>query len=355
MRHGGLATNPSGSNCEAFVNCTSSHVLPQRNESSATAQKGTDGHAPLTEVINAKRWAVPGALRGTMVEKFPLEEVLRDVGLVRAEAAYAVNVKYKTVRFIGLDIGRNYGELGDYEVPVSLDADGFRHGRPWLRDWKFGRYSSVWQLSVQGMAVAFPRKEKPSVEPEVDAGFVYIDADTRGEEWEEERHVLYLSELETAADELVRAFDKVASIRAALDRGEVPRLATGSWCKYCGAHPYCPAKWSMVRAAMGELQSLQDMVGAMTVEKCGKAWEWVSEVERFCTKAKETLKERMETEPFPLSNGKLIELRKTKGWAYFDREPTRRLLKAKGATEEEIKGVMKARADAMTPRETVRK
>ncbi len=351
MRHGGLTTNPSASNAEAFAMCTVSHVLSQRSEKAERSDKGTDGHEPLTAIINHRACANE---RGkSMVAKFPLAKVLEGVGLARAEAAYAVNVKTKTVRFVGIDIGRNYGELADYEVPTSLDVEGFKDGKRWIRDWKFGTHSSLWQLYIQAMCAAYPSKEKPSCEPEVDGGFVYIDGDSCGEHYEVEEHTLYLGDLDDAADQMVKAFDRVEEIHTSLAANIIPKLAEGPWCKYCSAFPACPAKWRLAKAMIDELD-VSDQLAAMTAEQVGRVYTKYQECKRLLEQLNETLKLRIENEPAPLANGKLVKLSKTKGWAYPEKAPTLRLLDQLGATKEQVAGVMKVRSDSYSLKEMKR-
>lgn len=351
MRHGGLSQNPSASNAEAFAMCTVSHVLPQRSETAERAQKGTDGHDALTALIN--HHACTNERGKAMIAKFPLTEVMRGVGLARAEAAYAVNVKKRTVRFIGVDIGRNYGPLDDYEVPTSLDVEGFKDGQRWIRDWKFGTHSSLWQLYIQGMCAAYPSASKPSVEPEVNAGFVYIDGDVGGAKWEDEPHILFLADLDERADELVKAFDRVSEIHAMLEKNIVPRLAEGTWCKYCPAMPACPAKWTLAKAMIDEL-SVSNMLTAMTDAQVGKVYVKYQECKRILEKLGDDLKLRVGEGAIPLTSGKVVKLSKTKGWAYFDRAKTQSLLETKGATQNEIAGAMVTRADSYSLKEMKR-
>jgi hypothetical protein len=175
------------------------------------------------------------------------------------------------------------------------------------------------------MAVLFRNKSQVMV----DGGFVYMDIDNDGIPYNP-KYELYSygrMDLEDRADELVYAFNKVKDIAALLKSGGIPQLRQGPWCKYCPAQPTCPAKWSMIRAAMGELRPLESMVEAMTLEKCGEAWAWIKEIERFAKAAEKTLKDRLHAAgSIPLPNGKHLVLEHRNGRESLDKKKTFALL-----------------------------
>jgi hypothetical protein len=347
-RHLALVTNPSASNAEAFLECGVSHILPAHNTNNKYAAKGTENHDKLTAAINKRPFS------GTFhaVAKFPLAKITEGVGMLRAETAYAVNVKTLKSRFIGLDIGRNYGPLEDYEIPVSLDIEGLKEGTPWIRDWKFGRTASKVQAVVQAMARAFD----PSLSGvmEVDAGFIFIDADTMGEVWYPERHVFTLEDLDEWADRFVKAFDRVGKLAEDIKTGTA-RTNEGDWCTYCAALPLCPAKTALVRAMLPEINELGHDIEALTVDQCGQAWSKLQMIYKLAAKVENDLKGRLEAgDSFPLPNGKLLEWTKTSGYKYLDKEKGIALLRELGASEEQLAAVMKERKDSYGAKEKKR-
>lgn len=352
MRHGGLADNPSASSSEAFIRCPASHVLPQRKEYTERAEKGTDGHDYLTARINQRPI---GAERGrSMAGKFPLEKLLAGKKNIRSETAYAVNVKKRIARFIGTDLKRAYGELLDYEVPVTLDVDAEDDdSSPWIADFKFGLWSTEWQIVIQAMAVSYVRPHRAS---RVSGGVVFIDGQTGGEEWSEERRTYWLEELDDRASEMAHAFDRVAEIHAILKAGAVPPLSEGPWCKYCGAYPECPAKWKLAQSMMSELKTMHgEAIKSWTIPECGKAWERLREIETCAESVREKLTLRMAEAPFPTSNGKEVYLLEQRGWKFFQKEKTLALLRRLGASSVEIEDSMVKRADSFRPQERKRK
>lgn len=348
LRHGGLRSDPSASKAEMFVECTASHVLGQAPARSEQADRGTEGHRPLTDTIN-------GTGQTLQEERDRVVRLLREftnvpMSSMRAEAAYVVNVRDRTSRLVGVDIGRAYGKLGPYDFPVSLDVEAVvDEDTVWIRDWKFGTYSNVWQLHVQAMAVLFPEPgPKPPKAPSqfmVDAGFVYFE---EGRKPREETYAIGLMDLDEKAEQLAKAFDRVKYITDTIRNGGTPRLSQGPWCKYCPAQDHCPAKWSMIRAALGEMQGMDSIVEAMTLEKCGQAWHWVKEVEKFRKKAETVLRDRLEREGgFPLPNGKTLVLEQRSGKKTVDMKRTMALLEELGATEEQKSSVINVGADSL--------
>jgi hypothetical protein len=323
---------------ECFYECPASHVLSQAPENTKQAAAGTSGHKPLTDSINGTGPRLPLT-----------DELTAGIDNVIAEAAYVVNVKARTSRFIGCDIGRNYGPLEPYDVPVSLDVQGTKNETTvWVRDWKFGTYSSVWQLVVQAMAVLYC--DKGRLTSVVDAGFTYLD------QGEKPRHELYLfgrMELDEKADELVHAFDRVKAVYAIVRKGLIPHVKQGPWCKYCPSRDVCPAKWAMIRSAINESFELRqsEAIMALTTEQCGEAWVKLRDLEKMVEKAKETLSGRLEEGPFPLPNGKELSLVRRRGWAYPNKDKALALLEELGATEEQIGRIMVMRPDTFAATE----
>lgn len=342
--------HPSASNAEAFVRCTASHVLPQHEHYTEATEKGTDGHALIAAVLNKE----PGA--GAKLAKaypdlgFKLQGLVQGIGFLSAETAYVVDVQKRKSVYLGKNIGRDYAgklgrELAEYEIGTSLDMQGLRDGKWWIRDTKFGTHSSWWQLYIQAMAVLWQDAGAvDSSSADVDAGFIHIldqDGETRVEE---DSSTLYLMDLDDRADEMMTAFGRAKSIERQLEAGTSPsdlKVVEGAWCKYCGAFPHCPAKWKLAKSMLD-----LDVVGhisALSPEQCGAAWLKLKEIEKnIITKTKDALRERMRAEGgFPLENGKRLRVIQANGRSSLDREATMALLLEKGATEKEIQGLFR--------------
>ena len=83
-----------------------------------------------------------------------------DGAKIRAEVAYAYDPVDSAVRFIGRDIGRNYGALDACEIPLTVDVEIVDGQTGIVVDWKTGRRENVtpaadnWQLRVGALAIA---------------------------------------------------------------------------------------------------------------------------------------------------------------------------------------------------------
>lgn len=342
---------PSASNAEAFAMCGASHVLPQSEKHNDYMHRGSEGHAPLAAMVNGK---TPDTTeRGfAMVKDFPLLDVLAGVTKRRGEAAFAVNVKTRTSRFIGINIGREYGKLEKYEIPCTLDVDGVKDNRPWVRDWKFGVSASWMQLMVQCMALAYDDPENPL--SEVDAGFTFIDGDSGGSEYHEDARIVSLEEIDEAADRLLRAWDKVEKMVDQLDMGATLPTVEGSWCTYCGAFAQCPAKWEIAKNILAGVYPDAPEVAVMTLEQQGYLYEKLRERKKMIDGVMDTLKSSAEKNPLPLPNGKQLVMLRVKGAERIDKAAALKVMQELGASDDDYKRVIKQGAAYMTAKEMKR-
>lgn len=355
--------NPSASTAEKLVACPASHVLPQHEVYTEQADHGTAGHDVLAALVNRR----PGA-RERLDLRFPslsqkLVHLLDGVGHLASEEAYVVDVEKRTSTYLGKEINRQYAEklgrpLKPYELGVSLDVTGRTSLGLWMRDWKFGRYSSWWQLHVGGMAILWNKKTAGDLS--VDAGFVHI-LGTNDEEGDseldlyEDTATLYMADLDDRADELMEAFDRARAMEKELAQGLSPnsiKTVEGKHCQYCGAYPHCPSKWKLAKSML-ELDVVGH-IGALTREQCGAAWKKLGEIEKNIIKrTKDALKERMRNEDgFPLENGKVLRMVQMPGRTSLDKDACIKLLRMKGCTEIEISQLFKTGDGYDSVRET---
>lgn len=329
----------SASNVEAFVMCTTSHVISQHDAYLDRTVAGTAMHAELGRMYKGQHW---GSIHPKVLKEVPAEV---DYSV---EPAYVVNVKERTSTFLGYDIGRDYaGKLGrplsEYEMGVSLDIadrwtspnnrDEVTH---FIRDWKGGRHSSWWQLYIQAMAVLWAYGGS-----EVDAGFVHIltDEDADDPIVYADTATLYLMDLEERADEVVKAFDLAKKLEADLASGKPAsdlRTVEGKWCEYCGAYPHCPSKWKLAKAMLD--LDVTGHIEALTPSQCGAAWLRLKEIKKkLVERTEDALKGRLAVEgSFPLPNGKRLKMVEVQGRDSFDKAAANTLLRRLGATQEDI-------------------
>jgi hypothetical protein len=338
---------PSASNAEAFVMCGASHVLPQSDTTGDWMARGNEGHEALAAKING-RPPKDGTARGEeLISKFPLETVLKgvDKSTIDAEMAFAVNVKTKTVRILGRDIGRAYGDLQDFEIPTTLDVVGMKDGQPWIRDWKFGKSSSWWQLLVQAMAVAYGASADDEPADYVDAGFVMIEGETGGRVYHEDARIITLDEIDGAAEKLLESWGRVARMATDLkNRGQIPPTTSGAWCTFCGAYPYCPNKWQMAKALLGEVSTMgPDMIAALDRTQMGVLWAKINEAKRMLETAQEAVKGAAlrEEQGIPLPNGKRLVMVEAQGRKSIDADLAAQTIRRLGGTQEDVDKIMK--------------
>lgn len=352
---------PSASSCEQLVHCPASHALPQREHHNNKNARGTEHHDVLAGKINGRVPKAPEKAQKIVSELKLIETVCDGVESLEAEVAYVVDVKNKTARLLGKDLNRQYGELGKYEIPTTLDVVGMKNGKPFFRDWKFGSHSTRYQMLVQAMAMTFSNTYKSKIlHPLVDGGVVFVDID--GRSFYEETETFYLSDLDEAADALVDAIDARDAIAGQLMTAPVPpKTVEGPWCQYCSAMPYCPSRAAMVK----QLVSITGLLHELRPDEKAYVHYKLKELEDMVENAKTTMKnmllEEYETArnegqlsygwPSPKNAKKHLTIFEKPGWKYFDRDATYQLLKKLGATKDQIDAAMKTRATSIEVRE----
>jgi hypothetical protein len=154
---------PSASKLQLAMTCAGSAVYERADNVSVYGETGSDIHAFMRALSSMSRdealERLPDALR-ERCEAIDLEAL--PVSHWQAEMAFAYDVETEQVRFLGHDIGRNYGPReSDTELFVSIDA--YAHdeavGDVFVGDWKTGRgkvepVASNWQLRLGALAAA---------------------------------------------------------------------------------------------------------------------------------------------------------------------------------------------------------
>lgn len=275
-----------------------------------------------------------------------------DITTVEPEIAYAVDVEKLTARPLVGVRNRAYGQLGKYEIPATLDLVAQRADGHWkVRDWKFGVWSTKYQILVQAMAVAWHHNVAF-----VDAGTIHVSLTDRT--YEEYQEDLFLDDLEDHARQIKQAIDKAQALAEALadDAFLVPDTHMGAWCKYCPALPYCPSRNAMLSNMLPEVRAaVAHAARPISSEECGRIWNRMREIEHACEQVRETLLARLETDGgFPMPSGKTLRFTTRRGYQVFERDKTYELLKRLGASEEDINGVKKRLADVRIAREVIK-
>lgn len=280
------------------MRCAASCALPCAGHTGEAAEFGNDNHAKI-QAGDQSRAIVA--------------EILSDAEDVRHEVAYALNVETRGVREIGVNVGRNYGPLGDSEIALTNDLECRKNGTWWAVDWKSRERATLardnWQIRSAVTAVMTRHGASTAV-----GALAYLDDSELDAAPFDVFHVIgFWSDL----GHMVR---RVRDAQARLARGEVLDVAAGAWCKYCPALPHCPAHTRLAKALLGELETVDSQIAALTVEQCGRAWELLKRYEVIADRVKESIKARARQEFIPLSGGKRLAMVEMRGRESIDGE-----------------------------------
>ncbi len=334
---------PTGSSLERAHKCPASHALARAEETSDAAARGSEIHAYLARVIvsPAERGLalrdVPDEHRGVCAA-IDIASVLDGFVDTMSEVAYAFDVVKGTSRCLGRNLGRKY-VLTENEIACSLDLDGTRNGVKTVRDFKTGQdvgdVASSWQLRFQALCVARHADEGADT---VDAGFTYID------EAGQDRTVSHTFDgldFDLATEELRDIWQRVQEAEAVVAAGKTPTTHLGDHCRYCPALPYCPSQTALVRAMLPELERIDGLIAALSPTQMGEAWTKLRQIKTLTARLEDAIKVSAgHNGGVPLPNGKHLRMVPSSR-SSFDRPAAEALLAQRGASAEEIRGLVR--------------
>lgn len=342
--------NGSASATDRTFQCPSSLVFPRVERETVWNARGHDIHRFCRAVLSG----VPMAAALDSVPKEHRETCRRidwrrlggDLTEVRVEASYALDVRARTARFLGLDIGRDYERaalrlgqpLGPWEVPGALDIEGVRanDGGQVVLDLKSG-FQDVTPAEENGQGLFFGAvKHLMTGADEVEFrigklkpdGNVYVQSAT------------YTAlDIDLYLDRYESALESSKDARRVYLAGGTPDVREGPACQWCGAADACPAKTRLARAMLGELTEIDRAVEMMPIEQAGRAWEYAHErAQPMLKRIIAVLNDRARRESLPLSNGDVAREIKYERES-MNTESALALLKELGATEEQLASI----------------
>lgn len=342
----------SASGAGATIACPTRLALPGARTSSEAADRGTALHefARVCTVNPAGRAQalldIDDKYRHT-AEGMNLENALRGLRVVGCEQAYAINVKDRTVRFIGTDIDRKYAEtlavnglpaLGRYEIPFSIDVEAFFEDVPVELDYKSGQSigdpAEHWQRRICAMGLMLFHDASTAI-----SRVAYIWDDGR---IEPDGHEFSILDVDDFCDELVKAIDAVWFARLLLANGIMPDQSPSDLaCSFCPAYNSCPYQTNFAKAMLGRLAAVEagPEMSTLTPEEKGKVWEELKHAEKIIDLTIKALKGMAAMEPIPIGTDKEVRP-KAKSTTYFDDAKARglivQLMGRLGADEDEI-------------------
>jgi hypothetical protein len=272
----------SGSTIERTMQCAASCALPRAGHQGEDATAGLANHSKIQEGDRSKP---------------VVEAMFSDAEQVRQEVAYALNIETRTVRELGVNIGRNYGKLADSEIPLTVDFEAKKAGTWWVVDWKSRERVTIardnWQIRAAATAVTGRHGADTII-----GALAYLDDSELDAAPFDVFHILGFW------SDLAHMVRRVREAQARLARGETLDVSSGAWCKYCPALPHCPAHTRLAKALLGELEGVDQQIATLTVEQCGRAWELLKRYEVIADRVKESIKARARQEFIPLADGK---------------------------------------------------
>jgi CRISPR/Cas system-associated exonuclease Cas4 (RecB family) len=301
-------SNPTGSGLERAMRCPGSCALPRAGHTGEAAEYGNANHA-----------AIEAGDRSKPVVAL----VFEDAEEVRQEVAYALNVATRTVREIGVNIGRDYGKLDENEIALTLDFEGKKRGEWWVVDWKsrerVTKAADNWQIRAAVLAVM----ERHGTDM-VAGALAYLDDN------ELDAAPFDVFQAGVYWNELAAMVRRVRDAEARIARGETLDVASGSWCKYCPALPHCPAHTRLAAALLGELEGVDTQIASLTVEQCGRAWELLKRYDVIADRVRESIKARARSEVVPLTGGRRLALVEMPGRSSLDQDAVKARFKKLG-------------------------
>jgi hypothetical protein len=316
-----VSKNPSGSGLERNYHCAASSALNQAPSTGEPAIKGTENHDNIKQGLRSQDLSVlPEGLR----------KELDGAAAVDLEVAFALDVEAETVRLIGRDVDRNYGEIGPSEIALTIDAVVFRVPLVTVWDWKSRKRVTPairnWQIKAGCVAVM-----KHGGLSEVRGGLGYLD------DGEADIATFDAFDIPVFFAEMRSMLNRIGAARALVATGGTPDVHAGPWCEYCPAMAYCPAQTRLARTMLGELTEVEKQIAFMTPEDAGRAWALLKQIQGLADKVDASLRLRAAQEVVPLPNGKRLALI-DKSRASFDKAKAIAWIKEHGGNPSDFEG-----------------
>ncbi len=352
--------NTSGSQAGTHFGCPpSGGAFPRAHTTSTAAERGNEIHeyCRAMSVMQGRDWSEEGyeEYRKTTLARVPEEyrntcaglkfgEVLDGLTVIGAEHSFAVNVKERTARFIGIDIHRDYAgaleragqsPLQAYEIPLSIDIVARAStGTIVELDWKSGRHlgdpAANWQRRLSSIALMFFYGEEEAI-----SRVAYIWDDGRVQH--DGCDFTYLDAVEFCA-QAVDGLDRVRAAMVQVLGGTIPTVyPSDDGCKYCSSFAYCPYWTTFAKNMAGIIDGLPtvDDLETIDLDALAAVLETVKKAEKIFEVLGTGLKAIASETPIPL--GPDHEYRKGESSrTSFDQALARGLLVRLGATEEQL-------------------
>jgi len=309
--------NGSASSTERTLECPAWLAFPRVERETEAATRGNIihayGRAVLTGTpVDVALAKVDPKYRETC-RKIDWRKLCGDIEEIETEAAYALDVKARTARFLGFNIGRNYAAaaertgqpLGEWEIPGSLDLAGFVRGarRVVVSDLKTGFMDIEADANAQGLFFAAVKSILLGV---TEVEFRIAKLKPNGDVWNDPV-VFTAFQIDTYLDELEAKVARAHEEQAFYAAGGMPDVHDGDWCYFCPASDACPAKTALARSMVSTLKGFESRLDVMTADEWAQAYEYVhDQAMPIAKRILEAAKDRARRDPYPLSSGLVL-------------------------------------------------
>lgn len=345
--------NGSASASERTMACPAWLALPRVERSNDSSERGTQIHGYIRAVLEG---ANPGHALDSVSPEHRAVCVMIDwralggdlLAPLETEGAYAVDVRARSARFLGSNIGRGYeaaakatgAPLGPWEVPGSLDICGRRRDRPEtivVIDTKTG-FRDVTPAEENGQGLFFAAAKLLLVEHADEVEFRIAKVKASGDVHDRDRFTFTRLDVDSYLDEYEAALERAHDARRLVIARQTPNVATGGHCDYCPAFEACPAQTALARQLLPELADIDARIGAMTIGQVGAAYELAHDrVKPLLERVLDPLKERIMREGLaPYPDGKRCAKLSTYPQDRFSQKQAIALLEQLGATQDQI-------------------
>ena len=339
---------PTASSIERAIVCPPSQVLPQVNDGGGIdAERGTVIGRFARDVVAGEPYElalerVPRKDWQATCRNLDWKTLQGDLRQLRAEVAYAVHPETLIGREVGINLGRQYPSSEQlarlFGVPEGSaifvgtnDLEGRKGGvLEVVCDIKTGAEVTTCSQNPQMRFHALARALATGAD-EVEARLLYIRADGRVFT---DSHLFQSFELQLFGDALCELVSRLEQAKRDLTDGHVV-VHESRLCLYCGAYPVCPAKTSLARAMLGDLQTAIATPRALTPQEGGKAWLMADEAIKLGKRVKEAMNDMARQNPLPTRVGKAVK-EMDSHYTEFAIGQALQLLRDLGATQEQI-------------------
>lgn len=292
---------PSGSKIQRAFLCLASAILPSVEISGEPAQAGQWKHlffANLRKGLTAALESVPPEYR----EACEAIDVTSFAALsaFESEVPLIYDVQRHTTRRLSVGGHRDYGELGPFEIPMTLDVAGVGAGEVMVADLKtgFGYVPPAhrnWQLATGALAL--------SALHGIDHARVAIIKAPEGLRPSWDVAVIDGMGLLDARAELLRLAGRIVEART--KPPESAPMVTGEQCRHCPSRLYCPAHVALVHQAAAAPGEMAPVVAKLEPVAARTAYDRLKVLRGVVTDLEDALKGYAEQHPIALGDGRV--------------------------------------------------